>query len=79
MILLASLGPQDITKYAPTGSVLFVQTSFQVPDNASYQAVKFEPQIGNKEAVHHILVFGCDFKMESDVSFIPMGTWTTVT
>ena len=42
--------------------------SFQVPDNETYHAVSFEPLIGNKDAVHHILVFGCDFQMESYVS-----------
>ena len=39
----------------------------QVPDLETYHAVAFEPLIGNKDAVHHMLLFGCDHDLGSFV------------
>lgn len=49
----------------PKVNTYYVCQQFKVPDNETYHAVSFEPLIGNKDAVHHILVFGCDFQMNS--------------
>ncbi|XP_078336588.1 dopamine beta-hydroxylase-like isoform X4 [Crassostrea virginica] len=49
--------PQQLTTY--------VCQQIQVPDLETYHAVAFEPLIGNKDAVHHMLLFGCDHDLGS--------------
>nr|XP_022338364.1 dopamine beta-hydroxylase-like [Crassostrea virginica] len=49
--------PQQLTTY--------VCQQLQVPDLETYHAVAFEPLIGNKVAVHHMLLFGCDHDLGS--------------
>lgn len=48
----------------------------QVPDLETYHAVAFEPLIGNKDAVHHMLLFGCDHDFGTEVGIYPSYYFT---
>lgn len=44
----------------PQQQTTYVCQQFQAPDLDTYNAVAFEPLIGNEDAVHHMLLFGCE-------------------
>lgn len=48
----------------------------QVPDLETYHAVAFEPLIGNEDAVHHMLLFGCDHDLGTEVGIYPSYYFT---
>lgn len=50
----------------PQQQTTYVCQQFQVPDLETYHAVAFEPLIGNEDAVHHMLLFGCDHDFGTD-------------
>lgn len=60
----------------PQQQTTYVCQQFQVPDLETYHAVAFEPLIGNEDAVHHMLLFGCDHDFGTDVGIYPSYYFT---
>ncbi|XP_055997218.1 DBH-like monooxygenase protein 1 isoform X2 [Ostrea edulis] len=58
-VLDIRLKPQAIPKELTT----YACQQFQVPHTERYEAVAFEPIIGNRDVVHHMLLFGCENDM----------------
>ncbi|XP_062607315.1 dopamine beta-hydroxylase-like isoform X2 [Saccostrea cucullata] len=55
-ILDIRLKPQSV----PPKLTTYACQQFQVLENETFQAVAFEPLIGNEGVVHHMLLFGCE-------------------
>ncbi|KAL4220934.1 hypothetical protein ACF0H5_019200 [Mactra antiquata] len=48
----------------PAQETVYVCQQFEINDTRPYHVTKFEPILNNTNLVHHMLVFGCDFKID---------------